>query len=332
MDNKHPAISIVIPCYNGEKYIEKAIASVIEQSFDDYEIIIVNDGSTDNSHELIMSAIRQHPKACFRYINKENNEGPSEARNIAINIAKGEYICFLDVDDYLDKDFCSVMYNTAKHDALDIVVCGNRVIRADGSIIKINKYVEGKKRQIQRFSPCSRIFRLKHINDVGARFPTGKLYEDNPFSIRTLFTTERISVIKYVGYNRVIRDDSITTKMIYNQSLPYESLECNIKYVREIVAGTDMEHYFDINVMAFLFYFLFLVLIRRKADNEAILQFAGFSQYIVNECLNTKYKHELDDIKNYGIKYALGIRVFNFLCRKGMIIRIARIAVKQKRK
>ena len=96
-------ISVIIPVYNVEKYLVKCLDSLLNQEFSDYEIIVVNDGSPDNSQSIIDSYVERYPKIVKSYI-KENG-GQGSARNLGISKAKGEYICFVDSDDFVESDF-----------------------------------------------------------------------------------------------------------------------------------------------------------------------------------------------------------------------------------
>ena len=101
--------SIIVPVYNVEKYLEKCLESILNQTFKDFEAIIVNDGSTDNSQEIIDKYVNKDQKI-FKSFKKENG-GLSDARNFGIERAKGEYIVFLDSDDYIDENLLNTLNN-----------------------------------------------------------------------------------------------------------------------------------------------------------------------------------------------------------------------------
>lgn len=115
-----PKVSIVIPVYNVEKYLERCLESLISQTLQDIEIIVVNDGSTDKSLTIINNFIERDSR--IKVIDKENT-GVSHSRNIAINAAQGEYLAFVDSDDWIDNDMLEHMYKQAKEEDLDIVMC-----------------------------------------------------------------------------------------------------------------------------------------------------------------------------------------------------------------
>ena len=112
-------MSVIIPVYNNEKYLPQLFKDILNQTFLDFEVIFVNDGSTDNSQKLLQEFCNTIDFAtCYC---KENG-GVSSARNVGLKKAKGEYIVFWDADDYIDKDFLSIMHNNIKHNSL--TVCG----------------------------------------------------------------------------------------------------------------------------------------------------------------------------------------------------------------
>lgn len=116
-----PKVSIIVPVYNVEKYLEKCLDSLVNQTLDSYEIIVVNDGSPDNSQEIIDKYVEKYPGIVFAY--KKKNGGLGDARNYGIDKARGEYIGFVDSDDWVDKKMFEAMYNMAKQENDDIVIC-----------------------------------------------------------------------------------------------------------------------------------------------------------------------------------------------------------------
>lgn len=116
----NPAISLVMPVYNVENFLNKALTSVENQTFKDFEMIIVDDGSSDKSYEIAEEFCSRNPN--FKLI-KQKNSGPAAARNTGVTHCKGEYIAFMDSDDYLEKNFLEELYNLAKKTGADITCC-----------------------------------------------------------------------------------------------------------------------------------------------------------------------------------------------------------------
>lgn len=116
-------ISVIIPVYNGEKYIRKCLNSIINQSYRDFEIIVVNDGSSDLTEELCKDFLKYDN---FKYYSIKN-QGVSNARNYGLKRALGNYIVFIDVDDIVDKKYLEVLFKTIKKSKTDLVICGYEV-------------------------------------------------------------------------------------------------------------------------------------------------------------------------------------------------------------
>ncbi len=123
-------ISIIIPVYNVEKYLEECIESCINQTYRNIEIILINDGSTDNSLEI-----------CQKYANIDNriivksisNSGVAHARNVGIGVSKGDYITFIDSDDFVDKRYCELMYKVLEERKADIACCTSYYLQNDNA-------------------------------------------------------------------------------------------------------------------------------------------------------------------------------------------------------
>ena len=142
-----PKVSVIVPVYNVEKYIEKCLNSLVNQTLKDIEIIIVNDGSKDNSDKIIK--IYQEKYDNIIYLTKKNG-GLSDARNYGIPYAKGEYIAFLDSDDYVENDIYEKMYNKAKENNSDYVECDFIWEYPNKSIIDKGEEYTGKHEMLQK--------------------------------------------------------------------------------------------------------------------------------------------------------------------------------------
>jgi len=132
MTSDNIKVSVIVPIYNTEKYLEKCILSMLDQTLKEIEIILINDGSTDNSAIICENYAKKYPNK-INYINNKNC-GCSASRNLGISLAKGEYISFIDSDDYIEKEMYEKMYEKAKSEDLDIIVCGIVLHNFDGTI------------------------------------------------------------------------------------------------------------------------------------------------------------------------------------------------------
>lgn len=127
----NPKISVVIPCYNGAEYVERCIESIINQSYTNLEIIVVNDGSTDNTEKIVSTFFSD---SRVKYVKQENG-GEASARNTGIKASEGEYIGFVDADDYIEPQMYDKLYKAIKNNNADVAVCNYNQIY-DSGIVK----------------------------------------------------------------------------------------------------------------------------------------------------------------------------------------------------
>lgn len=211
-----PEVSIIVPVYNVEKYLEKCIESIIYQSFEDWELILVDDGSPDNSGAICdrMAAADKR----IRVIHK-NNEGVSKARNVGIENAQGEYLCFIDSDDWVEPTYLGSMMNHIE--GKNSVVYGNVIndytYGKESSAVfdytdekKVNLDTDGAEiaalRLLENGFPFAKLFRKDVIDETGLRFDENLSYhEDHLFVLNYLKHIDTISLSSFPGYHYVHR-------------------------------------------------------------------------------------------------------------------------------
>jgi len=203
-----PKVSVIVPVYNTENYIKKCLASLVNQTLEDIQIIVVNDGSTDNSEKIINEFLEKYPSK-IKYYKKENG-GLSDARNYGLNYADGDYIGFVDSDDYIDYSMYEKMYDLAKKENSDIVECDFTWVYPDKT--KIDTGIEYKRKEDfftnSRVMVCNKIIKKEIINDI--TFPKGLRYEDLEFFYKILPNVNKISVLKEPLYYYIQREASIS--------------------------------------------------------------------------------------------------------------------------
>jgi len=216
-----PKISIIVPFYNVEPYIRKCLDSLVNQTMKEIEVILINDGSTDRSAEIAQQYVDQY--AHFAIYHKDNG-GPGEARNYGMRFMSGEYVIFLDSDDMLPPDACSILYKKAVTTDSQIVIGKPVWKKADGTeepVEYLNKWFEGdlnkNYREDARIATgfpvvTSKLFLTSLILNNNISFPPGIIGEDVPFSVYTYFYSTRITITDDVVYWRTerIHDRSIT--------------------------------------------------------------------------------------------------------------------------
>ena len=204
-------VSIIVPVYNVEEYLARCLDSLVNQSLKDIEIIVVNDGSPDNSQKIIDNYCKKYKN--IKSFIKENG-GLSDARNFGIEKAQGEYIAFLDSDDYVTTDMYMEMYNKAISGDFDMVVCDLNYVY-DDKIIKascnVKKDTNNIKDVMLNIYPAAwnKIFK-RNLMDKGIRFKKGVWFEDVEFIYRLLPYINTIGVVHKTFNQYVQREGSIT--------------------------------------------------------------------------------------------------------------------------
>ena len=214
-------ISVILPVFNEEGYIRKAIESVLSQSLTDFELIIVNDGSNDSTLDIINSFNDDR----IILINQQN-QGPGASRNNALKIAGGDYVMFLDGDDFYLSDSLKTAYGEITSKGCDISIF--QIIKYDGdgysenSWFNLDNFPEEFETRVFNPHDCrdflfdisvsaaQKIFRRDFLENINARFPEGIYFEDMPFFFYTFLKAKRVSIIKRHLYVRRKHEGSIT--------------------------------------------------------------------------------------------------------------------------
>lgn len=226
-------VSVVVPIYNAEKYLNKCLDSIKSQTLNELQVILVNDGSTDNSEKIIDSYVNKYPHI-FEKINKKNG-GQAIARNCALENVIGEYIIFIDSDDYIEPKMLKEMYENAKNNDSDIVICdyyevfGNKKIEKTAmknfsENINVN-YI------LSNASPWNKLIKTKIIKENHIRFLEKHIYEDLATMPILGGYAKNISYIQKPLYDYIIREGSTMRQSTYNKKL--DSIFIAINHLEE---------------------------------------------------------------------------------------------------
>jgi len=206
-------ISIIVPAYNAEKYIGKCLDSLIKQTKKELEFIIVNDGSTDKTEEIVKS----YKDKRIKYF-KNKNQGIGKTRNFGIEKSNSKYIMFLDSDDYLEKTSCEKMFNKAENNNLDLVICDFYKEYDNGEIeeIRNDSFEDSTLKEnpniITEFlCPWAKLYRSSLIKDNKIRFVENLKYEDAPFVMEALVKAKKIGKVDECLNYYLIHGNSETT-------------------------------------------------------------------------------------------------------------------------
>lgn len=216
--NCEALISVIIPIYNVEHYLEKCVYSIRNQTYRNLEIILVDDGSTDNSGRMCDAYAVEDSR--IKVIHKTNG-GLSSARNAGLKIASGNYIGFVDSDDYVDNDMYQELYDKCRKYDLDLITA-RFVENINGEDQKLNTTNEfhifdgeqmielnlwGDSHYVVTNSACVRLYRSEIVYNL--KFPEGKKYEDICFSTNVFLKAKRCGYYDRIFYHYTIRNDSI---------------------------------------------------------------------------------------------------------------------------
>ena len=204
-----PKVSVIVPIYNVEKYLEKCINSLLSQTLEDIQIILVNDGSKDNSGN-IAKEYEKNNKDRVIYVEKENG-GLSDARNYGLKYATGDFIAFLDSDDYIEKNAYEKMYNKAIEENADYVECD--FIWEFPNKIRVDKQYpyKNKKEMLSfvRVVAWNKLIKRQLITDNNLEFPKGLRYEDVEFTYKLIPFVNKFVYVDKPFIHYVQREGSI---------------------------------------------------------------------------------------------------------------------------
>jgi glycosyltransferase involved in cell wall biosynthesis len=318
-----PKLSVVVPIYNVEKYLCKCVDSIISQEMQDFELILVNDGSSDNSEEIANEYSKQDNR--IKVIHKENG-GLSSARNTGINLAKGEYVCFIDSDDWIKENTFSLLVQILNENPnIDIIAFKACLLKEGKPLRKYNNSgnistIEFDKINIGRFydnffrnygySACNKVYRLDIIKKNNIRFLENQEIgsEDIPFNHQVMIKSNCICTIDQALYMQVSNEGTISRRLRPNLVNKYMNcVQVIIDYSKDSRLFYELEHYFPL-----LTYNLFMDALfnKYKYGNHPnlIQEFKEVKKYSFFKTHNS-----LILTGNTSVKKSFGLRIFCFL-------------------
>lgn len=301
-------VSVIVPVYNVEAYIEKCVQSLLDQTYTNFEALIVDDGSPDNSILLARQKVGNDPR--FRFFEKENG-GQGTARNLALDNAKGEYIAFLDSDDYFDINFLSIMIDKITNTGADVCTCDVSYVDEKGIELRVHRndiesYLNKKDYLMSHWYISNfmwdKLFKAECFN--GFRFdPKVKTYEDVHLLFRLIYK-KKLTSVERVLYNYVQRIGSTMRSLPVTYISDRYSIyqEANNFYESNLKSIGVKE---DVIIRYYLYNYLFLALTNiSKYSNDFVKQsrrllnvdnknIFTFKNIVLNKYLSRKIKCHL---------------------------------------
>lgn len=307
-------VSVIVPVYNCEKYIKKCLKSILSQTYADIEILVVNDGSTDNSQKIIDNFAQDDERIHRMY---QKNQGVAAARNYALSCAKGDYYLFVDGDDYVGKDYVKDLVHCAQSNQSDMVICGYTLVysnRGKSSIVMpgIYKKNEHEEWAYRICSVCGRLYasefwkkhELHFITEKGARA------EDVPIALYYNAMADNICVIRKTDYYYVQREGSaMNSKKRVPFLFPYIAFKEMYNKISHNKI-TNSKIFFDMGVLKFLAQFKYVIYM--KADKEEKKKFDRYNYALLNNDIIRMNKEWKKLRKNIDLPFSHKIAISLF--------------------
>lgn len=199
-------VSIIIPIYNAASTIEKCVDSILNQDYNNYEVLLINDGSVDKSFEIIQK-YKKNKKV--KMLN-QTNHGVAYTRNRGINESKGKYIMFIDNDEFIDYNYVKSHVEVAEKEDADVVISGYRRINAENMIMHEEKLKNTYWSRYIIVAPWAKIYKKEFLVKNNIEFLSYNIGEDVYFNLSVYSYNPKISIIDYVGYNWFFNTKSVS--------------------------------------------------------------------------------------------------------------------------
>ena len=311
-------VSIIVPVYGVEKYIDKCLDSLVKQSLKEIEVIVVNDGTKDNSQKIIDKYVKKYPDKIKSYI-KENG-GQGSARNYGLKKATGEYIGYVDSDDFVEKDMYKKLYNKAKENNYDIVVCGNYNVSEDYQNKNIDTFINNYNTDLEniffgKMAVWNKIYKRDILIKNKLEFKEKVWYEDLAFTLKAIMNSNTFAFIDEPLYDYLIREGSIMNNSNVQRNL--EILDAFNDILFYIKHNKKEEYFSKIEFLAIDHIYISAIVRVLKADSdknikketiEKLINYMNknFPNYKSNKYINTLSKnrkiiYKLINMKMYSL-------------------------------
>lgn len=309
MDKK---VSIIIPVYNVEKYLERCLDSILNNTYKNIEIILVNDGSTDNSQNIINEYVKKYPQIIIG--KQQENKGPAEARNVAMKIATGEYIMFVDSDDFVEKDYIEKYLDTLKEDDYDLVI-GGYFKSNDEKVLYTVPLKDEPWSMYMVMGPYARLYKKTFLEENDINFIKVNIGEDIYFNLQANAMAKKVKVLEYVGYHWYLNTNSISNTMhkdIRNVEID-KMLNASYDKLKERNAITDKNY-----ELLELYYFNFIIWVlqwttQKTKFKEMAKEYDKLFKWLEERFPNYKRNKLIGITKPKGERLQVRIMFFGFM-------------------
>lgn len=264
-----PTVSIIIPVYNGEKYLDTCLKSVLKQDYKEIEVILVNDESKDNSLKKLKEYQKKYKN--IKVLNQKNT-GQAIARNNGIKKATGEYLTFLDQDDYLDSNYISTLVNAIKDN--DILITGYKRVSKEKEVLYEKKPKDCEWSKFKYCASWSKLYKTNIIKKNKIEFGKYKIGEDVYFLLQACSKTKKVKVLTYAGYNNLQNLESVSNNI--NKKKDNNKL---MPMLNDMVKNIDFSN-FDQNLVNYFFLKTTIHYIYNQRKNSTLSEYNElFNEY-----------------------------------------------------
>ena len=251
--------SVIVPMYRGKKYIEACIDSIITQTYTDWELILMNDGSPDDTYDFVSKIVDRYPDKDIRLLTQEN-KGVAETRNICVGYAAGKYVAFMDQDDTVEPDYLERLVTAAESNDADIAICGYIRRNDAGKKLKTVRLFKDSWSKYRIVAPWGRIYKKEFLVNNNLKYLTTPCGEDTYLTINAYAITDRIEILEdYTGYVWRYNEDSVSNTSQRSVKIADAACETFEKIItalpKDRISNPVDEEYFFIR--SCVFYLLF---------------------------------------------------------------------------
>lgn len=260
-------ISVIIPIFNVEEYLHVCLNSILNQSYKDFEVICIDDASTDSSLQILEYFAKKDSR--IKILKNDSNKGPGYSRNRGLDISEGKYIAFLDGDDWFSSNAFKILIEKLEKDNLDVLMFGNIVYYQDSKKFGMEAYYnmdylnEFESKVFNHFdldktkffsmtnAPWNKIYLKSFLDENNIRFTNKNLiHEDNPFFYKVITSAKRVSRIKTYLHCRRRRPGSITT--LTNERV-FDNIEISYLIIEIFLENPQLYEYYKKEILTFIF-------------------------------------------------------------------------------
>lgn len=308
-----PDVSIIVPIYNTEKYLKRCINSILSQSFKDFELLLIDDGSTDGSLQ-IMKEYEEYDKRVRIFSNK--NQGPALTRNFGIDMAKSDYLMFIDSDDYIDQGYLADYFNAVSQSNVDIAIGGYKRVIGEKTTYTL-RLKQGEFSKYVVTGPVCRIIKKEFLNDNNIRFLDTNSSEDVYFNLMIYNKTEKIKIIDNVGYNYFYNANSLS-------NTAHKGFKKDIRIIELLDLINVKDSYnLELNQYYIIRYIIWYLLYSGKtaSSDDFIAEYKKLFGWLENNIPNYKKNKYLSffKLKEDPLKYRLIVNTFAILSKMNLI-------------